>query len=192
MLINPFPSIIIYQYFSAQMKEANKSRLYLIGFMGVGKTTIGRQLAAKLGYDFVDLDDVFEQKYKLSIERFFAKYGEELFRQLESELLKSTFKMEKVIIASGGGTACNFDGIGLMNNNGLTIYLEMAAKALVHRLTHAKRKRPLVADLAQDDLFQAVQSRLEQRLPYYNQAKIKTDALDFDLDLLLKQINQFK
>lgn len=160
--------------------------------MGVGKTTIGKQVARKIGYEFLDLDEVFEKKYKLSIHDFFAKYGEELFRQLESEVLESTSNLQNVVIATGGGTACNHDGIGLMNRYGLTVFLDMPAGALVNRLENAKRKRPLVEGLADSDLVEAVQKRLEARLPYYSQAKIKTDAHDFKLDHLLNQIKSFE
>ena len=174
------------------MIDEKKSRIYLIGFMGVGKSTIGRQLAKKLGYTFLDLDHVFEKKYKLSIDNFFSKYGEELFRQLESELLTSTFSKDNIVIATGGGTACNKDGISLMNENGLTVYLEMPVGGLINRLTKGRKKRPLIKGLSENNLQEDVKQRLQARLQYYNQAKIITDALDFTIDQLIEQLKAFE
>ena len=87
------------------------AKIYLVGFMAVGKSTIGKKLAEMLGYTSLDLDDVFEEKYKITIKTFFNKYDEDLFRNLEAELLKTTFEMDDIVISTGGGTACFFNNI---------------------------------------------------------------------------------
>jgi shikimate kinase len=166
------------------------SRVYLIGFMGVGKSTIGRQLATGLGYQFADMDDLFEQKYKLSIDHFFSKYDEELFRRLESDLLTTTFEYDNIVIATGGGTPCHHDGIKRMNDHGLTVYLEMPPDALVNRLRKAKKKRPLILNLPDDELSDSVQERLANRLAYYNQAQIAVDAMNIDIKKLSEQVKK--
>lgn len=160
------------------------SRVYLVGFMGVGKSTLGRQLATKLGYEFLDLDKAFEEKYKVSINDFFKKYGEELFRKLENEVLISTFSMEKVVISTGGGTACHFNAIQQMNKNGTTIYLEMTEAAIVNRLQNAKRKRPLVVNKSESELLDIVKVKLKERIPFYEQASHNVNAMHITVDEL--------
>ncbi len=165
------------------------SRVYLVGFMGVGKSTLGRQLATKLGYEFLDLDKAFEAKYKVSINDFFKKYGEELFRKLENEVLVSTFSMEKVVISTGGGTVCHFNAIQQMNNNGTTIYLEMTEAAIVNRLQNAKRKRPLVVNKSESELLDIVKVKLKERVPFYQQASYNVNAMHITIDELAKIIH---
>jgi shikimate kinase len=163
-------------------------RIYLIGFMGVGKTTLGRKLAVRLGYDFVDLDDFFEKKYKIEIHQFFEKYGEPLFRELENERLKKTFSMENVVVATGGGTPCYPGAMEEMNRHGLTVYLEMPPAALADRLLHAKRKRPLVEGKTGETLTRYIKEKLESRLECYNKAALKADALHLHLPGLTEKI----
>lgn len=172
------------------MKNEFDSRIYLVGFMGVGKSTVGKQLASKLGFKFIDTDDVFEVKYKINIHTFFEKYGEELFRKLEYKLLVNTLKMKNVVVSTGGGTACFFDSMKLMNENGQTIYLEMTVDALVERLGKAKRKRPLVMNKKERELVEMVTKKLEERIPFYSQASLTYKALNIDIEELLKTINQ--
>lgn len=158
--------------------------------MGVGKSTVGKQLAQKLGFEFIDTDNVFEEKYKINIHVFFEKYGEELFRKLEYKILVDTLKMRNVVISTGGGTPCFFDSIQLMNQNGMTIYLEMNAEALVNRLEKAKRKRPLVMNKKEKELQEMVSNKLKERLPFYSQSNITFPALDIDVDSLINTIKR--
>lgn len=166
------------------------SKIYLVGFMGVGKSTVGKKLAKALDYAFVDLDDLFENTYKISIDSFFGKYGEKLFRDLEYRILESTFGMENTVISTGGGTPCQFDSMDKMNENGLTVYLEMSGGAIVQRLSNAKRKRPLVSDKQIDELSEFVSMRLKERSPYYQKSKIRIAATNLNLDELLAKINK--
>jgi shikimate kinase len=158
--------------------------------MGVGKSTVGKKLAEKLNFNFIDTDDAFEAKYKINIHTFFEKYGEELFRKLEYKILVNTLKMKNVIVSTGGGTACFFDSMKLMNENGQTIYLEMTEEALVDRLLNAKRKRPLVMNKEENELIEVVGKKLAERRPFYAQASLTYQAFDIDIEELLNAINQ--
>ena len=156
--------------------------------MGAGKTTVARRLANHLGWEVVDTDAMFEEKYRISICDFFNKYDEPLYRKLESEVLKSTADLENVVISTGGGTACYFDNMEWMNQHGLTVFLRISQKAVVDRLLHAKRKRPLAEGKSEAELTEFVTRHYTERLPFYEQAKITVKAEDFDLENLIKQI----
>lgn len=164
------------------------NRIYLVGYMGAGKTTVARRLANHLGWEVVDTDAMFEEKYRISICDFFNKYDEPLYRKLESEVLKSTADLENVVISTGGGTACYFDNMDWMNEHGLTVFLRISEKAVVDRLLHAKRKRPLAEGKTESELTEFVNRHYTERLPFYEQAKITVKAEDLDLENLIKQI----
>lgn len=171
------------------MKNGLKSKIFLVGFMGSGKSTFGRQLAVELGYEFVDLDHVFEKKYKISINGFFEKYDESLFRKLEYEVLIESFQLEKTVISTGGGTACFFDAMDQMNSQGLTIYLKMTIEQLFDRLKTAKRKRPLVQGKEDDELMKTIDKLLLTRQPFYEQAIIEVEAIDIDLQSVKNKLD---
>ena len=160
--------------------------------MGAGKTTTARRLAQRLGWDVVDTDDMFEEKYKISVCDFFNKYDEDLYRKLESEVLKSTEGMENVVISTGGGTACYFDNMDWMNQHGITVFLRISQKAVVDRLLHAKRKRPLSIGKSEEELTAFVEQHYTNRLPFYEQARITVKSEDLDLDDLVRQIESLR
>lgn len=164
------------------------SKVFLIGFMGVGKSTVGKRLASKLNYSFLDLDHAFEEKYKISIKDFFTKYDEALFRKLEREMLFSTKAFTDIVIATGGGTACFFESIDWMNKNGLTVYLEMPVKGIVDRLTEARKPRPLIQSIPREALTEFVTGKIKEREPFYQKAKISLPALDIDYNMLISTI----
>lgn len=168
------------------------NRIYLVGYMGAGKTTAARCLAQRLGWEVADTDDLFEAKYKISVCDFFNKYDEPLYRKLESEVLKETEKLENVVISTGGGTACYFDNMDWMNQHGLTVFLRISQKAVVDRLIHAKRKRPLAEGKSEEELAAFVEQHYTRRLPFYEQARITVKAEDLDLDGLMKQIEELR
>ena len=157
-------------------------RIYLIGYMGAGKSGVAKRLAARIGWQSCDTDSMFEEKYRITINDFFAKYGQDLFRKLESEILHSTAQMDNVVVATGGGTPCFFDNMDFMNNNGLTVFLSMSAKSAAIRLSQTRKKRPLTKGLSGDELLHFVEQQYEQRLPFYTQAQMTFKAEDCDVE----------
>ena len=151
-----------------------------------GKSTKGH----RLGWEAADTDDLFEEKYKISVNDFFNKYDEPLYRKLESEVLKETENLERVVISTGGGTACYFDNMDWMNHHGLTVFLRISQKAVVDRLLHAKRKRPLAEGKTEAELTEFVQRHYTSRLPFYEQAQITVKAEDLDLDQLIQLVDK--
>ena len=167
-------------------------KIYLVGYMGAGKTTAARRLANRLGWDVVDTDALFEEKYRISVDDFFHKYDETLYRKLESEVLKSTGTLEKTVISTGGGTACYFDNIEWMNQHGLTIFMRISPKAAVDRVLLSKKKRPLAKGKTEAELIEFVERHYASRLPFYEQARITVKSEDLDLENLLKLIEKEK
>lgn len=157
-------------------------RIYIIGYMGAGKSGVAKRLAARLGWQSCDTDVMFEEKYRITINDFFAKYGQDLFRKLESDILHTTVSMDNVVIATGGGTPCFFDNMQWMNDNGLTVFLSMSAKSAAVRLSQTKKKRPLTLGLSGDELLHFVEQQYEQRLPFYTQAQMTFKAENCDIE----------
>ena len=166
------------------------NRIYLVGYMGAGKSTAAKRLANRLGWDVADTDELFEAKYRISVCDFFHKYDEALYRKLESEVLKSTESIDNVVVATGGGTACYFDNMEWMNQHGLTVFLKISEKAVVDRLLHAKRKRPLAVGKSEQELTEFVRIHYTERLPFYEQARITARSEDLDLDTLMQTIKE--
>ena len=164
-------------------------RIFIIGYMGAGKSTIGKRLANKLDVTFVDLDDAFEAKYRYSIPRFFDQFGEEKFREFENECLREIITdHEKAVISTGGGTACFNDNISLMNAEGTTVYIKMHPKSLADRLNRARRLRPVVSNILNDDMQEFVEKQLLERSPYYEQAMITIKGESLDIEELLGKL----
>jgi len=162
--------------------------IYLIGYMGSGKSTVGKQLARLLKYDFVDLDRQFEEIYKISIIDFFNKYDEDAFRVIERKLLINTFKMKHHVISTGGGTACYDDNIQLINQHGFSVYIKMHPHSLFVRLKNAKRPRPRIAGLQHDDLIMQIEKELSERDHYYTLAHYHAKGEDIDITTLAGMI----
>lgn len=160
--------------------------------MGAGKTTAARRLANRLGWEVADTDALFEEKYRISVDDFFTKYDEPLYRKLESQVLKETESLENVVISTGGGTACYFDNMDWMNQHGLTVFLRISPKAVVDRLLVSKKKRPLSKGKTEAELLEFVQTHYATRLPFYEQAKIVVKSESLDLDNLIQLIENEK
>jgi shikimate kinase len=147
-------------------------RIYLIGFMGCGKSTMGKALAQSMGWQFADLDDLFEKKHGMTISDFFKAQGEEGFRNAERDMLTDSFMMDRMVLATGGGAPCFFDNMERMNRNGLAIYLKLPPLALVKRLHNGKHSRPLIADKSDDEMLGFITQKLAEREPFYNKATL--------------------
>ena len=145
-------------------------KIYLLGYMASGKSKLGKELSGMTGLSFVDLDEVFEEKYRIGIVDFFDKYGDTAFRQIEHQLLLETEFLENTIIATGGGTPCSDENIRFIKAHGISIYIEMDVADLTGRLKSVKRKRPLLKNVPLDDLEQFIRNQLVEREPYYLQA----------------------
>lgn len=164
-------------------------KVFLIGFMGSGKTTIGKKLANYLKYDFIDLDKLIESKAGMSIVDYFELHGEQAFRELEQDVLQKTEFPENVIIATGGGAPCFSNNISWMNENGLVAYLSLPAKALASRLEHSKTDRPLIRHLKGEELIDFISKKLAEREVFYNQSKFVVSASDLTAERLAYYLN---
>lgn len=174
-------------------------RIFLIGFMGVGKTTAGRELAKLLDLEFVDLDHFIQSRYNKTISQLFEQFGEDGFRDIESKLLKEVAQFENVIISTGGGAPCFYDNMEVMNNAGLTVYLKASPELLAERLNLCKEKRPLIKDKSEYELLLFIKDSLKYRESFYHKAKIVFEANELvnkeDIDkytlLLINTINTY-
>lgn len=167
-------------------------RVFLIGYMGSGKSTLGPRLADGLGYSFFDLDDIFEVRFKISIHDFFQKYGEKHFREIESSLLRELGTLEKAVIATGGGTPCFHENMVFMKQNGMTIYLRLPVDTLINRLKVSLRKRPVLKNFRNPDYENQIREHLAQREEYYLQSDIIVEEETPNASTILDRIrNQF-
>ena len=170
-------------------------KIYLIGFMGCGKSTIGKRLAARCGFDFVDTDEVFSVVHGCSVKDYFDLYSEEKFRKEEQKILYQTQEMDNVIISVGGGTPCYQDNMQWILANGIAVYIQMSANALYNRLVNSKSERPLLQTVETrhaTSLLETIQNLLSQRENIYNKAHIIVQGLDFDMGKLLMEIDKHR
>ncbi len=154
------------------------ARIFLIGFMGAGKTTHGKQIARMMEYDFIDMDRWITERQGKSIPQIFEQNGEPFFRQMESAAIDELQKREKIVIATGGGAPCHNDNMERMKKAGLTIYLKLAPGALLVRLQHSKTQRPLLEGKNESEMLRTIQELLEHREPFYSRADMVIDGLD--------------
>ena len=165
--------------------------IFLIGFMGSGKTTTGRMLAESLRYSFADLDQLIEEREGMEITGIFARQGEDYFRRVEAEVLDSLVGRERLVVACGGGTACFHDNMQKMKSAGLTLYLKVSPALLARRLATQHSSRPLVAGMQGDRLKNHIRKLLSGREGWYRQCDIIYDADNFDLQKVLDLITTF-
>lgn len=151
-------------------------RIFLIGYMGAGKTTLGRSLAEVMGLEFIDLDHFIEARQHKSVKEIFAEVGEEGFRKIERASLEEVAQYENVVISLGGGTPCFFDNMELVNRSGVSVYLKPSEEVLLMRLIKGKHKRPLLADKSDDQILQFIREQLAWREPYYLKASLVFEA----------------
>lgn len=165
-----------------------KKIVYIIGFMGSGKSTAGRKLAASLGWAFIDLDRKIEEFARKTIPRIFSEEGEEQFRKIESEVLKDLTNTENTIVSTGGGTPCHGSNMEYMLRTGVTIYLKMTPDQLARRLLNSSGERPLLKNIPDDKLPVFIEEKLSHREQWYKKADIIVDGLSLNIELLKSMI----
>lgn len=164
-------------------------KIFLLGFMGTGKTYWGAKWAAQNNMDFFDLDAEIEKSADLTIPQIFEQKGEAFFREKEQEVLKQFGNRQNFILSTGGGTPCFFDNIEWMNANGITIYLDTPVSILRERLVLEKAHRPLIKSLNDSELEDFIKQRLLQRSPFYSQARV-TVSTEFITDITFDEIKR--
>ncbi|MBN3034048.1 MAG: shikimate kinase [Bacteroidales bacterium] len=162
--------------------------IYLIGFMGVGKTTTGKSLARLLGMNFIDLDDYIASKYRLTIPDFFSKYDEQAFRAAENVALKELSGTNNAVIATGGGTPCFHDNMKLMNRTGHTVFLQMDTDSIIRRLSCSRKNRPLVKGKSGEEIRELVNKLLSEREKFYLQARVIISASENSTERIFKAL----
>ncbi|MDR1737467.1 MAG: shikimate kinase [Candidatus Symbiothrix sp.] len=148
------------------------NKIFLIGYMGAGKTTLGKELANRLNTPLIDTDLFIENRYRKSISDMFAEHGESGFREIERKILYEIADFEDVVVATGGGMPCFFDNMDCMNRAGKTVYLQVPEEELAARLYLLKRTRPLIKNKTQDEIRQFIAETLNFREKWYLQAQV--------------------
>ena len=151
-------------------------RIIIIGYMGAGKTTVGKALARTLQLPFFDLDWYIEGRMRKTVAQLFAERGEEGFRQVERNMLHEVAEFEDVVISCGGGTPCFFDNMEYLNAQGETIYLKATPEVLYKHLQMGKTVRPLLRDKTPEETLDFINSQLAHREPFYNKAHHTLDV----------------
>jgi shikimate kinase len=170
------------------MMLKNKT-IYIIGFMGSGKTTAGKKLASRLGWSFIDLDRKIEEKSGYTIPELFSKHGEDYFRNIESDVLKNLEYETNTVISTGGGTPCFGDNMEYMLSTGLTIYLKLTPGQLKSRLTDSSQERPLIKNLDCNNILAFIEEKLAYREKWYSRADIFLEGPDLNINLLHSLVN---
>ncbi len=170
-------------------------RIFLIGFMGAGKTTLGSFLSKEYGYSFIDLDHYIEKRYFKSISQLFALHGEEGFRLLEQKILHEVAEIEKVVVATGGGTPCFFDNMECMLSKGVTVFIDVPTDELLIRLEKAKSKRPLLKDKNKEEIRAFIEESMLKRRSFYEKADLTIEGslmyTHKDIDNMAQEVLRF-
>jgi len=164
------------------------NKIYVIGFMGSGKTTTGMKLSGLLGWTFKDLDKLIEEHTGMTIPGIFSIHGEAWFRQTESEVLRDLQTQTNTVISTGGGTPCHEGNMDFMLETGLTIYLKLTPGQLKSRLSNTNGERPLLKDLTEEDMLSFIENKLAIREKWYSRAELTFNGFDTDLRLICSQV----
>ena len=168
-----------------------KSSIFLIGFMGAGKSTIGKKLAHRLGLTFFDLDKLIEAKAGCSISDIFKFLGETAFREMEQACLQTFQTKDHFLLACGGGTPCFYDNLSVMKNQGLVVYVDLQDSVLYERLSKAKKIRPSIVGMDEKQLKEFISNQLKARIPFYEQADLTISGLSINVSVIVEKIEQF-
>lgn len=148
----------------------------LIGYMGCGKSTIGKEISDITGLKFIDLDSYISSKEQMSINEIFSKKGEVYFRKIEKKYLHEILNLESIVLSLGGGTPIYYDNIETINNKSCSFYLKLSPKELAHRLMKEKEHRPLISRIEDQNLEEFIAKHIFERFPYYERAKYKING----------------
>lgn len=167
--------------------------IIIIGYMGAGKTTVGKALAKELGVMFYDLDWYIESRMRKTVKQIFDEIGEEGFRKIERNMLHEVAEFENVVVSCGGGTPCFFDNMDYMNQLGETIYLKASPETLYTHLKMGKGVRPLLLNKTPEEVEIFIREQLKLREPFYNKAKhiIDINVMD-DFDKINGMVQQIR
>jgi shikimate kinase len=163
--------------------------IFLIGFMGSGKTYWGKIWAVEYGMHFADLDEIIEAAQKRTIAEIFEKDGEDHFRQLESMVLRTGIPLDHSMVSCGGGTACFGENMQWMNENGITIYLHASPQYIYNRILEEKDKRPLIKKLNPAELLFFIEQKLKEREPFYSMAQYRLNVDELNTGSLVNIIH---
>jgi shikimate kinase len=160
-------------------------RIFLVGYMGAGKTTLGKALSKQMSLSFIDLDYFIEGRYHQTIRQIFEEKGEDSFREIERKLLREVGEFEDVVISTGGGTPCFHENMAFMNATGTTVYLKLSVDELVRRTEPCKDTRPVLKNRSGEELKQFIATSVSERSRYYEQANIvlPADTMDTEADV---------
>lgn len=151
-------------------------RVFLCGYMGSGKTTLGKSLSKEMDVQFIDLDNFIESRQHKTVKEIFAEVGESGFREIERKALIEVSTFEDVVISLGGGTPCFFDNMDIVNASGISVYLKPTEEVLLKRLIKGKHKRPLLADKSDEEILGVIREQLAWRESYYLKSQITFEA----------------
>lgn len=166
----------------------NSNKLYIIGFMGSGKTTTGSKLAGLLGWHFTDLDRRIEELAGKTIPEIFSVHGEEWFREMETEVLRGLHSCTNTVISTGGGAPCFNNNMDFMLETGLTLYLKLTPGQLKSRLVNTQEERPLIRNLSDEGLLSYIEEKLELREKWYNRAELTVDGFNTDVRFIYSKV----
>ncbi|MGH7800594.1 MAG: shikimate kinase [Thermodesulfobacteriota bacterium] len=167
-------------------KNKTPQNIFLIGFMGAGKTTVGKILAKKLKLTFIDLDEVIEKELNLTIQEIFSRYGEDFFRDAETKALRSIADKDRHVVAAGGGVVLRKENWQIMKANGFTVYLRAPAEVLWSRVKN-NTSRPL---LQVENPFERVCELLSKRIPLYEKADFSVDTENISPEGVAEKIRE--
>jgi len=162
--------------------------IYIIGFMGSGKSTTGKKLASALGWFFCDTDKMIEERESISIPEIFTAFGENYFREKERLLLRELSVKSGTVVACGGGMPCYGDNIEIMRLTGVVVYLKMTPEAIADRLKKARNERPLLKNLSGEPLYDKIVSLLDERSKFFDQAHFYINGINVNLNGLKEQV----
>lgn len=151
-------------------------RIFLIGYMGAGKTTLGKLLARRMNLNYIDTDHFIESRYRKKVSDIFSSEGEARFREIEHRILLEVSEFEDVVVSTGGGLPCFNDNMTIMNHKGITVYLDVSVEELAERLKTSKSIRPLIKKRSGGELVDFIREHLNVRRQFYEQSQIHLRA----------------